>query len=263
MRLWGSCQITMADSSFSAPTSKRTAKKTYFPASGYLEYLYSQPLLPGPWWCQQWMSGTNRLSATHQKKEAKRLDPFGCKVYSTGSLQFRISKQQALLGRYDLHLWDTLFEFKDSLLQESRQEFTAIREEGKAVARTCGSGSSQLSSQGYDVGSLQEALFVLFRDNIAVAYFWTNFSLSIRIVSLKPIFLPLNLTFLTYASAWWESNDGLKEAVKIKKHGLDSRVGPEPGEIFSHLQGISWDTKVCSRSQSGLEAAEGSCCKLE
>lgn len=58
----------------------------------------------------------------------------GRKVYLMGSFQLSISKQQALLERYNFNLWDSLSKFKNCLPQELRQEFTAILEKSKAVA---------------------------------------------------------------------------------------------------------------------------------
>lgn len=82
------------------------------------------------------ISGTDRSSPVPPKnKDAQRLDLFGRNVYSTASLQLHISNQQALLGRYNFNIWDSMAKFKDSLPQESRQEFTAVPKEGKTVAR--------------------------------------------------------------------------------------------------------------------------------
>lgn len=56
-------------------------------------------------------------------------------MYSTASLQFRVSNYQVLWGRYNFNLRDFFSRFKDSLPQDLCQEFAAIQEEGKIVAR--------------------------------------------------------------------------------------------------------------------------------
>lgn len=56
-------------------------------------------------------------SLTPKNKEAKRLDLFGRKIYSTASLQFWVADHQALLESYNFNLWDTLLKFQESLPQ--------------------------------------------------------------------------------------------------------------------------------------------------
>lgn len=41
-----------------------------------------------------------------------------------------------LLGQYDFSRWDGFLKFKDRLLDKAKQEFSAMMEEGKLVART-------------------------------------------------------------------------------------------------------------------------------
>ncbi|EMP40907.1 hypothetical protein UY3_01873 [Chelonia mydas] len=69
-------------------------------------------------------------------KEVKHLDLFGRKVYSSGGLQLRIANQQAILNRQNFSSWAAVGKFKDSLPQSSQLEFTALVDEGKAVAKT-------------------------------------------------------------------------------------------------------------------------------
>lgn len=74
-------------------------------------------------------------SRTPKNKKAKRLDWFGRKVYLTTSIQFRVSNHQALLGRYNFNLWDSLYKFTEALPQDRAQGFTTLVSEGTAVAR--------------------------------------------------------------------------------------------------------------------------------
>lgn len=71
---------------------------------------------------------------TPKAKDAKKLDLFGRKVYSTGGLHLRIANQQALLSQYDFNSWSAIAKFKELLPQESG-EFLALALEGKSVAR--------------------------------------------------------------------------------------------------------------------------------
>lgn len=59
-------------------------------------------------------------SSTPKDKEAKRLNFFGRKIYSTAGLQFRISKQQALLARYDYYLCDNVLKLIDQLTEDAK-----------------------------------------------------------------------------------------------------------------------------------------------
>ncbi|EMP34013.1 hypothetical protein UY3_08821 [Chelonia mydas] len=61
---------------------------------------------------------------------------FDRKMYSTGGLQLQIANQQAILSRYNFNSWDSMMKFKELILSDSRTEFAAIVEKGKAVART-------------------------------------------------------------------------------------------------------------------------------
>lgn len=57
-----------------------------------------------------------QVSGTPRNKDAKRLVWFVRKIYSTTSLQFWVSNDQALLGRYNFHLWYFLSKLKEGLL---------------------------------------------------------------------------------------------------------------------------------------------------
>ncbi|EMP36772.1 hypothetical protein UY3_06050, partial [Chelonia mydas] len=128
-------QDTVAYPVLSAPTPKRAEKYYYVPAKDN-EYRYSHPP-PG----SLVVSAANeqdrlrQMRAIPKNKDAKKLDLLKRKVYSTASLQLRLSNQQALLGRYDFSVWNSVAKFTNSLSQELRQEFLAVMDEGKAVAR--------------------------------------------------------------------------------------------------------------------------------
>lgn len=46
-----------------------------------------------------------------------------------------MANHQALLGRYDFNVWQSVSKFVDLLPEQSKVEFLAILEEGKTVAR--------------------------------------------------------------------------------------------------------------------------------
>lgn len=82
-----------------------------------------------------------------KSKDAKRQNLFGCKLYSTGSLQLRIANQRALLSYNNFTLWENVIKFKDKLTKDCRQDFAVMTDEGKVVART----ALQDSLDGTDV----------------------------------------------------------------------------------------------------------------
>ncbi|EMP27399.1 hypothetical protein UY3_15553 [Chelonia mydas] len=122
--------------SSSAPTAKGVKRKYFAPSKGY-EFLFCHP---SP--CSLVVSAVNEKEHHGQQapapkaKEAKRLDLFGRKVYSSRGLQLRIANQQAILNRHNFNSWAAVGKFKDNLPQGSQQEFTALADEGKAVAKT-------------------------------------------------------------------------------------------------------------------------------
>lgn len=78
------------------PTSKK-AEKRDVPTKGF-EYLYtvSRTGIPG---CVK-RDRQDHVSDTPKNKDAKRLDLFDRKVYSSAGVQLRVSDHQASLGRY-------------------------------------------------------------------------------------------------------------------------------------------------------------------
>ncbi|EMP33961.1 hypothetical protein UY3_08871 [Chelonia mydas] len=106
----------------SAPTGKGVERKYFAPSKGY-EFLFCHP---SP--CSLVVLVVNESERHGQQatapraKEAKRLDLFGGKVYSSGGLQLRIANQQAILNRHNFHSWAVVWKFKDNLPQGSQQE---------------------------------------------------------------------------------------------------------------------------------------------
>lgn len=47
----------------------------------------------------------------------------------------RIVNPEAPLGLYDFSLWDSIVKFKDKLPDEAKQEFSAMGESGKLIAK--------------------------------------------------------------------------------------------------------------------------------
>ncbi|EMP24397.1 hypothetical protein UY3_18635 [Chelonia mydas] len=120
----------------SAPTAKGVERKYFAPSKGY-EFLFCHP---SP--CSLVVSTVNEREHHGQQapapeaKEAKRLGLFGRKVYSSGGLQLSIANQQGILNRHNFNSWEAVGKFKDNLRQSSQQEFMALVDEGKAVAKT-------------------------------------------------------------------------------------------------------------------------------
>ncbi|XP_065439548.1 uncharacterized protein LOC101949407 isoform X1 [Chrysemys picta bellii] len=116
-----------------APTAKRTERRYFVPTKGY-EHLYTHPSpdsLVVDAANQRQRQGFQ--GATPKNREAKKLDLFGPKVYSTGGLQLRIANQQAIVSRYGHNMCSALSRFADLLPQESRTEFSALVEEGRLI----------------------------------------------------------------------------------------------------------------------------------
>lgn len=64
------------------------------------------------------------------------MDILGRKVYSAGGLQLRIANQMALLARYTYEMLLSLSKFTELVPSASRQEFSALLEDGKKSARS-------------------------------------------------------------------------------------------------------------------------------
>lgn len=64
------------------------------------------------------------------------MDLLGRKVYSAGGLQLRIANQMVLLARYVYDIMASLAKFTELLPTASRQEFSALLEEGKKLSRS-------------------------------------------------------------------------------------------------------------------------------
>ncbi|XP_050791602.1 uncharacterized protein LOC127041850 [Gopherus flavomarginatus] len=120
----------------SAPTAKGVECKYFAPSKGYA-FLFCHP---SP--CSLLVSAVNererhgKQALAPKAKEAEHLGLFGRKMYSSGGLQLRIANKQTILSRHNFNSWAAVGKFKDNLPQGSQQEFTALVDEGKAVAKT-------------------------------------------------------------------------------------------------------------------------------
>nr|XP_042697612.1 uncharacterized protein LOC122172305 [Chrysemys picta bellii] len=130
------CKTVWQTPASSAPTARGVERKYFAPSRGF-DFLF---LHPSP--CSLVVSAVNERERRGQQapapkgKEAKRLDLFGRKVYSSGGLQLRIANQQAILNRHNFNSWASFAKFKDSLPPDAHQEFMALVDEGMAVAKT-------------------------------------------------------------------------------------------------------------------------------
>ncbi|EMP35675.1 hypothetical protein UY3_07161 [Chelonia mydas] len=121
--------------SYIPPTSKKVENKYYVLAKRF-EYLYAHP--PAGSLVVSIIKERDRqvqASGTPKNKDARRLDLFGRKVYSVASLQVWVSNHQALLGRFNFNLWDSISKFKEGLPQDQAQEFATFMDAGKEVTR--------------------------------------------------------------------------------------------------------------------------------
>ncbi|EMP28681.1 hypothetical protein UY3_14218 [Chelonia mydas] len=139
--------------------------KYFAPSKGY-EFLFCHPIS-----CSLVISAVNKKEQQSQQasapkaKEAKRLDLFGRKVYSSGGLQLCIAKQQAILNRHNFNSWTA--EFKCPSLRiacpRTHSEFATLIEEGKTVAKISLQASprfSRLCSQNHFLGGSHVTLSV-------------------------------------------------------------------------------------------------------
>ncbi|KAM7161166.1 uncharacterized protein RBU57_011009 isoform 1-T2 [Macrochelys suwanniensis] len=131
--------ISIWQSPASIPPTARGVERKYMAPPKDFEYLYTHPQP-----CSLVVQSVNERERDGQQapapksKDAKRLDLFGRKIYlgGEGGLQLRVANQQALLSQYNYNTWNSMQKFKEFVPQESRQEYSALIEEGKKVART-------------------------------------------------------------------------------------------------------------------------------
>lgn len=118
------------------PTARGVERKYSVPPTGY-EYLYTHPT-PDSLVVQSVndRERNGQPAATPKSKDARRMDLLGRKIYSAGGLQLRIANQSALLARYTYEMLLSLSKFADLVPASSRQEFTALLEDGKKSARS-------------------------------------------------------------------------------------------------------------------------------
>ncbi|EMP38898.1 hypothetical protein UY3_03855 [Chelonia mydas] len=116
--------------------AKSVERKYFIPSKRY-EYLFTHPQ-PGMLVVEvaNAKDRQGQQSPTPKLKEAKKMDLFGHKVFSTGGLQFRLADQHVILNHDNCSSWNTLSKFKELLSADSHSNFGAILEEGKAIAKT-------------------------------------------------------------------------------------------------------------------------------
>lgn len=68
--------------------------------------------------------------------EAKHLDLFGRKVFTSASLQFSIANYQTLMSKYDFISYTKFSEFAEKLRQEVGVQFPVLIKEGKMITRS-------------------------------------------------------------------------------------------------------------------------------
>lgn len=125
------CESCLAYSSFLCPMPKRAecryvvpAKGAYFffsypPSSSIVVHVATEPACPQKLTPPDWAA----------------LDLLGRKIYFSVALQFCIVNYQTLLAKYDFNNYAKLAEFLDDVLQDKRQHFRALIEEGSLVAK--------------------------------------------------------------------------------------------------------------------------------
>lgn len=112
----------------SAPTSK-CAERHYFIPSKDMDFQFIHPppqFIHGPHGDQMHLTET---------LQGKKLNLLGCKVYSSTGLQFCIANYQALLEKNDFLSYSKLVELQAFLPVEKQQDFRALLDEGKLVAK--------------------------------------------------------------------------------------------------------------------------------
>ncbi|EMP26714.1 Myotubularin-related protein 12 [Chelonia mydas] len=114
----------------------KKSKRCYFvPSEGY-EHLYTHPPPDS-----LVVDAANRRErqgfqgSTPKNRDAKKLDLFGRKIYSTGGLQLCIANQQAVVSRYRHNACSSMAKFTELLPHKASGKFSALVEEGKLVSR--------------------------------------------------------------------------------------------------------------------------------
>ncbi|EMP36173.1 hypothetical protein UY3_06642, partial [Chelonia mydas] len=92
-------------------------------------------------------------------REAKRLDVYGRKVYSTWGLQLHISNQQAIVSRYTYTTYSAMVKFMDMLPSDFHAKILALVEEGRLISRA----SLQAALDGADAATRVMATGVAMR----------------------------------------------------------------------------------------------------
>lgn len=118
-----------------APTAKRFERRYFVPSKGH-EHLYTHPPLES-----LVVDAANQREhqefqgSAPKSRDAKKHELFGRKVYSMRGLQLLIANQQAVVSQYGHNMCSATSKFAELLPQDSRQEFSALVEEGKLISR--------------------------------------------------------------------------------------------------------------------------------
>ncbi|EMP25057.1 hypothetical protein UY3_17873 [Chelonia mydas] len=120
----------------SLPTCKQAVRK-YFIRSKGSEFVFMHPV-----------PNSLVVDAVNQKikhqfpcstpsdKDSKPLDLLGCKVYASSVLQFHIANYTAILATCDHKNDNKFMDFIDDILEEKKQQFTALVSEGQIISHT-------------------------------------------------------------------------------------------------------------------------------
>ncbi|XP_078518404.1 mitogen-activated protein kinase-binding protein 1 [Lissotriton helveticus] len=95
------------------------------------------------------------VSSSPPEKDSKNMDTLGRRMYNTAGSVMRVASAAALLGHYDLLLWDSMARFADKLPKEDQKDFLEIVEEGGLVANqsiSAAADSADLAAHGYAHG---------------------------------------------------------------------------------------------------------------
>lgn len=97
------------------------------------------PALQDHWWSQLPIREDTKISSHVLQRERMQRSWISLAEnhYLIAGLQLRIASQQSLLGLYDFYdfFWNNIFQFRDQLPDDARQEFLAMVVEGNVMAK--------------------------------------------------------------------------------------------------------------------------------
>lgn len=112
-----------------ASVSKKAKRKYFVPTKDH-EYLYTHPA-PNSLVVESvhHRERNGQPAHTPKDKDARRLDTFGKKVYSSASFQLQVANHQALLSWYEFNLWGSLSKFEPLLWDKDGKKLRALIDE--------------------------------------------------------------------------------------------------------------------------------------